>query len=72
MVMRKHIILVIAMVMVLVFTVLNLCESALVVELNHCTLAQCVTACKKILENKYISGACMTGNNQGKLCLCLG
>ncbi|OVA09598.1 hypothetical protein BVC80_9101g123 [Macleaya cordata] len=50
---------------------LNPVECAFGIELNHCTLARCVAECKKALQDKYLSAACVMGN-QGKFCICLG
>ncbi|EEF51742.1 conserved hypothetical protein [Ricinus communis] len=49
----------------------NVVEGAFSIQLNPCTLAQCITECKKALHEKYLSATCATGT-QGKFCICLG
>lgn len=46
-------------------------EGAFGIQLNPCTLSQCIEECKKALKEKYLSATCAT-KSQGKLCICLG
>ncbi|KAJ6748370.1 hypothetical protein OIU79_029476 [Salix purpurea] len=46
-------------------------ECAFSIQLNPCTLSQCIAECKKALPEKYLSATCATGS-QGKFCICLG
>ncbi|EYU43039.1 hypothetical protein MIMGU_mgv11b020439mg [Erythranthe guttata] len=46
-------------------------ECAIGIDLNPCTLPECITACRKVLEGKYVSATCATGP-RGKFCICLG
>ncbi|KAB1217493.1 hypothetical protein CJ030_MR4G008751 [Morella rubra] len=46
-------------------------ECAFGIELNPCTLPQCIAECKKALQEKFLSATCATGS-KGKLCICLG
>ncbi|PHU23614.1 hypothetical protein BC332_08721 [Capsicum chinense] len=46
-------------------------ESAIGIDINPCTLPECVSACKKTLKAKYQSATCATGP-KGKYCICLG
>ncbi|KAJ1417886.1 hypothetical protein SESBI_16353 [Sesbania bispinosa] len=46
-------------------------ECAFAIPLNPCTLPECISQCKKILQGKFISASCTNGS-QGKLCICLG
>ncbi|KAM3247475.1 hypothetical protein BC332_08720 [Capsicum chinense] len=46
-------------------------ESAIGIEINPCTLPECMDACKKALKNKYQSATCAMGP-KGKYCICLG
>ncbi|KAL3575490.1 hypothetical protein D5086_023591 [Populus alba] len=41
------------------------------IQLNPCTLSQCIADCKKALQEKFLSATCTTGS-QGKFCICLG
>ncbi|CAN4089340.1 unnamed protein product [Withania somnifera] len=46
-------------------------EGAFGIDINPCTLPECIAACKKILKDKYQSATCAAGPN-GKYCICLG
>lgn len=46
-------------------------ESAIGIDLNPCTLPECIAACKKVLQGKFASATCATGP-KGKYCICLG
>ncbi|KAL9372877.1 hypothetical protein Peur_035121 [Populus x canadensis] len=46
-------------------------ECAFSIQLNPCTLSQCIADCKKALQEKFLSATCTTGS-QGKFCICLG
>ncbi|PIN23587.1 hypothetical protein CDL12_03686 [Handroanthus impetiginosus] len=46
-------------------------ECAIGIDLNPCTQAECVAACKKVLEERYVSATCAAGP-KGKYCICLG
>lgn len=46
-------------------------ECAIGINLNPCTLPECIAACKKVLEGNYVSATCATGP-KGKYCICLG
>lgn len=46
-------------------------ECAFGIQLNPCTLSQCVAECKKALQDKYLSATCVKGS-RGKFCICLG
>ncbi|PIM99608.1 hypothetical protein CDL12_27896 [Handroanthus impetiginosus] len=46
-------------------------ECAIGIDLNPCTLPQCIAACKKVLGDKYVSATCAAGP-KGKYCICLG
>ncbi|CAN4085502.1 unnamed protein product [Withania somnifera] len=46
-------------------------ESAIGIDINPCTLPECIGACKKALKAKYQSATCATGP-KGKYCICLG
>lgn len=46
-------------------------ECAFGIQLNPCTLSQCIAECKKALQEKYLTATCASGS-QGKFCICLG
>lgn len=46
-------------------------DCAFGIQLNPCTLPQCIAECKKALHQKFLSATCATGS-QGKFCVCLG
>ncbi|XWS51453.1 hypothetical protein CRYUN_Cryun12cG0177600 [Craigia yunnanensis] len=48
-----------------------LVEGAFGIQLNACTLPQCIAECKKALQEKFLSATCASGS-QGKFCICLG
>ncbi|KAG4137142.1 hypothetical protein ERO13_D07G053500v2 [Gossypium hirsutum] len=49
----------------------SLVEGAFGIQLNPCTLPQCIAECKKALHEKFLSATCASGP-QGKFCICLG
>ncbi|XVE63702.1 hypothetical protein DITRI_Ditri07aG0041100 [Diplodiscus trichospermus] len=59
--------------MMLGFLVLgpNLVEGAFGIQLNPCTLPECIAECKKALQEKFLSATCASGS-QGNFCICLG
>ncbi|KAG8652691.1 hypothetical protein MANES_06G122100v8 [Manihot esculenta] len=61
----------VALVLGLMILGANHAEGAFSIQLNPCTLAQCIAECKKALQEKYLSATCATGS-QGKFCICLG
>ncbi|OIT33554.1 hypothetical protein A4A49_55294 [Nicotiana attenuata] len=61
----------VAMAIVLLIWAPKIVESAFGIDINPCTVPQCVAACKKALNVKYQSATCATGP-RGKYCICLG
>ncbi|PHU23612.1 hypothetical protein BC332_08719 [Capsicum chinense] len=64
------------LVLIMVIMALIICapvsvESAIGIDINPCTLPECIGACKKALKDKYQSATCATGH-KGKYCICLG
>ncbi|GMI76684.1 hypothetical protein HRI_001337700 [Hibiscus trionum] len=49
----------------------SLVYGAFGIQLNPCTLPQCIAECKKALQQKFLSATCASGP-QGKFCICLG
>lgn len=66
----KKWVLVLVVAMVVGFSVVCV-ECAIGIDLNPCTLPECIAACKKVLEEKYLSATCAAGP-EGKYCVCLG
>ena len=66
-------VIVVAMMVMVFFVVLapRIVECAIGIDLNPCTLPECIAACKKVLKAKYASATCATGP-KGKYCICLG
>ncbi|KAJ0110436.1 hypothetical protein Patl1_01262 [Pistacia atlantica] len=60
-----------AMVMELLVLGPDIGECAFGIQLNPCTLSQCIAECKKALQEKYLSATCASGS-QGKFCICPG
>lgn len=46
-------------------------ECAFGIQLNPCTLPQCIAECKKALGEKFLSATCAM-RSQGKFSICLG
>ncbi|CAN4085505.1 unnamed protein product [Withania somnifera] len=68
--MNKSGIVLMMVIMVLIWAPIKV-ESAFGIDINPCTLPECVGACKKALKEKYQSATCATGP-KGKYCICLG
>lgn len=69
----KNYILILIVAIAIGFVVLSpkIVESAIGIDLNPCTVPECISACKKVLQGKYVSATCATGP-KGKYCVCLG
>ncbi|KAK5817693.1 hypothetical protein PVK06_022621 [Gossypium arboreum] len=65
------VLIVIAMAMGVLVLSPSLVEGAFGIQLNPCTLPQCIAECKKALHEKFLSATCASGP-QGKFCICLG
>lgn len=46
-------------------------DAAFGIEMNPCTIAECIADCKKALKEKYTSATC-AASSKGKFCICLG
>ncbi|CAN4085504.1 unnamed protein product [Withania somnifera] len=68
--MKKSGVVLMMVIMVLIFALIKV-ESAIGIDINPCTLPECVDACKKALKVKYQSATCAMGP-KGKYCICLG
>ncbi|CAN4089344.1 unnamed protein product [Withania somnifera] len=68
--MKKSGIVLIMVIMVLIWAPIEV-ESAIGIDINPCTLPECIDACKKALKDKYQSATCASGP-KGKYCICLG
>ncbi|MBA0732127.1 hypothetical protein Gogos_016236, partial [Gossypium gossypioides] len=64
------VLIVIAMAMGVLVLSSSLVEGAFGIQLNPCTLPQCIAECKKALHEKFLSATCASGP-QGKFCICL-
>ncbi|KAL0342303.1 UNVERIFIED_CONTAM: hypothetical protein Scaly_1892900 [Sesamum calycinum] len=64
-------VLAVAMMTVVLFVAPTMVECAIGIDLNPCTLVECIAACKKVLEGKFVSATCAAGP-KGKYCICLG
>ncbi|KAG2678495.1 hypothetical protein I3760_11G004700 [Carya illinoinensis] len=63
--------LLVAMVLGLLVLGPDLVECASVIQLNPCTLPQCIAECKKDLWETFLTETCAM-QPQGKFCICLG
>ncbi|KAK8586507.1 hypothetical protein V6N13_010098 [Hibiscus sabdariffa] len=59
------------MVAVILVSSPSLVDGAFGIQLNPCTLPECIAECKKALQEKFLSATCASGS-QGKFCICLG
>lgn len=69
--MKKFALVLVAMVLGFLVLGLDPVECAFGIQLNPCTLPQCIAECKKALQEKFLSATCAMGP-QGKFCICLG
>lgn len=68
---KNYVLIVVAIMIGVVVLAPKNVECAIGIDLNPCTLSECIAACKKVLQGKYASATCATGP-KGKYCVCLG